>query len=193
MYPNHVKAIHLNYIPGTYQPHLEIDDRTDAEKKFALSVVDWKQSHGAYSHVQANEPQTLGIALNDSPMGLAAWLITKFREWADCEGDLEKRFTKDELLANITLYWFTQTITSSIRMYWENSRVPLILRPDEKVTVPCGVARFPREAPFPPREWVERGYNLLHWTEMPTGGHFAAAEEPALLAEDLRTFFRNYR
>ena len=126
-------------------------------------------------------------------MGLAAWLVTKFREWSDCDGDVEKRFTKDALLANISLYWFTQTITSSVRMYYEGRLAPLRLGRGESVAAPCAVARFPIESPFPPREWVERGYNVVRWTEMPRGGHFAAAEEPALLADDLRSFFRGFR
>lgn len=193
LFPDHVKAIHLNYIPGSYQPYLEQDDRTAAEREFAQMVDGWLQKHGAYSHVQRNEPQTLGIALNDSPMGLAAWLVTKFREWSDCDGDVEKRFSKDALLSNISLYWFTQTITSSVRMYYESRLAPLQLGRGERVPAPCAIARFPIESPFPPREWVERGYNVVRWTEMPRGGHFAAAEEPALLADDLRSFFRDFR
>jgi hypothetical protein len=97
------------------------------------------------------------------------------------------------LLSNVTLYWMTETIHSSFRLYYEGRKAPLHLGPDDFVRVPCAIARFPKEEPFPPRAWIERGYNVQHWTDMPRGGHFAAAEEPALLAEDIRTFFRRFR
>jgi pimeloyl-ACP methyl ester carboxylesterase len=192
-YPESVVALHLNYIPGSYQPQLDGEEPSPAERRFLAGVDTWQSAHGAYSHVQRNEPQTLAPALNDSPIGLAAWIITKFREWSDCGGDLARRFTRDELLANVSLYWFTETIASSCRRYYEGSRSPLRLGAERRITVPCAIARFPVEDPFPPREWVERGYNVQRWTEMPRGGHFAAMEEPSLLADDLRAFFRPLR
>ncbi len=133
------------------------------------------------------------FGLNDSPAGLAAWILEKFREWSDCDGDLYRRFTRDELLANVTLYWMTETIHSSFRLYFEGRKAPLQFGPADFVHVPCAIAHFPKELLFPPREWVERGYNIQHWRDMPHGGHFAAAEEPELLAEDIRTFFRQLR
>lgn len=193
-YPAHVQALHLNYIPGSYSPYIEPGAPvTSAEAAFEEWTKEWNEEHGAYSHVQAKEPQTLGMALNDSPIGLAAWIITKFREWSDCNGEVETRFTKDELLTNVSLYWFTQTITSSFRLYYEGSRAPLRLAPGQRIKPPCGVARFPKELPVPPRERIERAYNVTRWTEMPRGGHFAAAEEPELLAADLQKFFRPLR
>lgn len=193
-YPERVWALHLNYIPGSYSPYLEPDvPLTPAEIAFEKKAAEWRDEHGAYSHVQTKEPQTLGMALNDSPIGLAAWIITKFREWSDCNGDVETRFSKDELLANVSLYWFTQTITSSFRLYYEGSKAPLRLARGQRIKPPCGVAHFPKELPLPPRERIERGYNVTHWTAMPRGGHFAAAEEPELLAADLREFFRPLR
>jgi len=106
----------------------------------------------------------------------------------------DRRFTKDELLSNITLYWMTQTIHSSCRLYYEDNRTtPLHFQKGDYVTVPCGIARFPKEAPLAPKRWVERGFNVQHWTEMPRGGHFAALEEPELLVEDIRSFFRPLR
>jgi hypothetical protein len=143
--------------------------------------------------VQRTKPQTLAYGLNDSPAGLAAWIVEKFRAWGDCDGDVERRFSKDQLLTNITIYWATQTIHSSTRLYYESLKRPLQFGPGERIHTPCGVALFPKEAPAPPREWVERVYDVRRWTAMPRGGHFAAMEESALLAEDIRAFFRPLR
>jgi len=187
-----VAAIHLNYIPGSYRPFVD-GEPTAAEKQFLADADDWWARRGAYGHVQRNEPQTLAFALNDSPMGLAAWIVTKLREWADCDGRLERRFTFDEILTHVSLYWFTETIGSSCRRYFDGRLAPLHFGRGDRVSVPCGIARFPKEEPFPPREWIERGYDVARWTEMPRGGHFASMEEPALLAEDIRGFFRPYR
>ena len=193
-HPERVLAFHLNYIPGSYLPFVDASSPTNQEEKdFLASAERWIDRKGAYWHVQRNEPQTLAAALNDSPMGLAAWLIDKYRDWADCDGDVERRFTKDELLAHVSLYWLTETIGSSMRLYVESSKAPLHFAKGERVEVPCGVARFPKEDPMPPRCWAERVYNVQRWTEMPRGGHFAAWEEPELLAQDLREFFRPYR
>jgi pimeloyl-ACP methyl ester carboxylesterase len=185
-----VIGIHLNYIPGSYRPWVDPGvPVSDDERQFLADADRWYQEHGAYAHVQGREPQTLGCALNDSPAGLAAWILEKFRLWADCGGDLANRFSRDELLANVTLYWMTQTIASSSRLYLETRRHPVHFTRNERVDVPCAIARFPLESPFPPRSWIERGYNVRRWTEMPRGGHFAAMEEPELLAADVRTFF----
>jgi pimeloyl-ACP methyl ester carboxylesterase len=191
LHPDHVLGIHLNYIPGSYRPYLEATAKLlPAEQKFLADAARWYDENGAYAHVQATRPQTPAYALNDSPAGLAAWILEKFRNWSDCDGDLLSTFTPDELLGNVTLYWMTQTIHSSFRLYYENKKAPLHLEKDAFVHPPCGIAHFPREILFPPREWVERGYNVERWTEMPRGGHFAAAEQPELLAEDIRAFFR---
>lgn len=186
-----VAGIHLNYIPGSYRPALQEEAAlAPVEQEFLKELDRWYWEHGAYAHLQRNEPQTPAYALNDSPAGLAAWIVEKFQRWSDCAGDVETRFTKDELLANVTLYWMTETISSSFRLYNETKKMPLQFAPGDFVHAPCAVARFPLEAPFPPREWVARGYNILRWTEMSRGGHFAAAEEPELLAADVSTFFR---
>ena len=166
---------------------------TDAEKTHMREREEWQQSEGGYAHIQGTKPQTLAYGLNDSPVGLAAWIVEKYRTWSDCGGDVEKRFTKDELLTTVTIYWATETITSSTRMYKENQRYTWTLSPDERVEVPTGVAAFPAEISRPPREWGERSYNLQSWTPMPSGGHFAALEEPQILAEDIRNFFRPLR
>jgi pimeloyl-ACP methyl ester carboxylesterase len=116
---------------------------------------------------------------------LAAWILEKFREWADPGSAL----SLDAILTNVMVYWVTNTIASSVRLYLESARTPLRFTPGERLAVPCGIARFPREAPFPPRAWVERVYDVKRWTEMPRGGHFAAFEEPGLLATDVAAFF----
>ena len=166
---------------------------TDPEKTHMREREEWQQSEGGYAHIQGTKPQTLAYGLNDSPVGLAAWIVEKYRTWSDCGGDVEKRFTKDELLTTVTIYWATETITSSTRMYKENQRYTWTLSPDERIEVPTGVAAFPAEISRPPREWGERSYNLQSWTPMPSGGHFAALEEPQILAEDIRQFFRPLR
>ena len=189
-----ILGIHLNYIPGSYRPHLEAGVAlTAGEERFLNDAGRWYEENGAYAHAQRTRPQTAAYGLNDSPAGLAAWMLEKFREWSDCDGDVYRRFTRDELLANATLYWMTETIHSSSRLYYEGGKAPLRFGPDDFVSAPCAIARFPKELPFPPRDWAERGYNVQRWTEMPGGGHFAAAEEPEALAEDIRAFFRGRR
>ncbi|HEY7618060.1 MAG TPA: alpha/beta fold hydrolase [Terriglobales bacterium] len=193
-HPERLIGIHLNYIPGSYYPHLEPGaEIAPVEREFLQKAAEWEENCGGYLHLQATQPQTLAYSLNDSPAGLAAWILEKFRSWADCDGDLSRRFTTDELLTNVTLYWMTETIHSSCRLYYETTRAPLRFAKGDYVRVPCAIAHFPKEEPFPPRPWIERGYNIQHWTEMPAGGHFAAAEEPALLAQDIRNFFRPFR
>lgn len=189
-----IVGLHLNFIPGSYRPHLEgSPGLAPVEEEFIRSGARWAEERGAYSHIQRTRPQTASYALNDSPAGLAAWILEKFREWSDCGGDLHQIFSRDELLANVTLYWLTETIGSSFRMYFENRRAPLQFERGEFVRPPCAIAHFPKEILFPPRQWVERGYNVQRWTEMPRGGHFAAMEQPRLLAEDIRAFFRALR
>src|SRR5262249_19514267 len=144
------------------------------------------QNHRAYGAIQGTRPQTLGFALNDSPAGLAAWVIDKFWAWSDHGGNLEKSFTRDELLTNVMIYWVTETPASAARIYFERKFHTGERKPGR---VPVGVALFPREINVPPRKWAEAQYNLVHWTEMPRGGHFAALEQPGLLVEDVRTFF----
>lgn len=128
-----------------------------------------------------------------SPVGLAAWIVDKFRSWSDCDGDIERRFTRDELLTCVSLYRYTRSMPSAVTLYWENRRRPHHFKRAERVRVPVGVAHFPREIPIPPRSYVERGYNVTRWTAMARGGHFAAHEEPDVLADDLREFTRPLR
>lgn len=187
-------GIHLNYIPGSYRPYLPPGTTpTEPEERFLARAASWFDENGAYAHLQGTRPNTPAYALNDSPAGLAAWIVEKFRDWSDCAGDVYRIFTRDELLRNITLYWMTETISSSFRLYYEGRKTPLRFSADDFVRVPCGIAHFPKEIVFPPREWVQRGYNVQHWSELPRGGHFAALEQPEILAADVRAFFRTLR
>ncbi len=119
--------------------------------------------------------------------------MEKFRTWSDCDGHPENVFTRDQLITNVMVYWVTQTITSSARLYWEHQHVGSGEAPPQYVGVPTGVARYPKEVLRFPRSWVERRYNVTHWAVMPRGGHFAAMEQPELFTEDLRNFFRTVR
>ena len=188
-HPDLLSGLLLNYIPGSYQPFLAAGDTlTEEEKLYLESAEDWHKREGAYSHQQRTKPLSLAYGLNDSPVGLCAWILEKFYGWSDCHGDIETVFSKSELLSNISLYWFTETIHSSIRLYNENMKVPLNFSENEFVRVPVGIARFHKEEPFPPRRFIERGYNIQHWTEISPGGHFAAMEQPHLLAEEIIRF-----
>ncbi|MQG29167.1 MAG: epoxide hydrolase [SAR202 cluster bacterium] len=166
---------------------------TDSEQALIAQRDKWFQDEGGYNHIQGTKPQTLAYGLNDSPVGLAAWIVEKYRTWSDCGGDVEKSYTKDELLTIVTIYWVTQTISSSTRMYFENQKHLWTMEKDQKVPTPAGMAMFPQEISKPPREWGERSYDVRRWTEMASGGHFAALEEPQLLAEEVRAFFRDFR
>lgn len=189
-----VDGVHLNYLPGSYEPAIDpAAPLTDDEQAFLKQRTDWVAMEGGYAHVHATKPQTLAVALNDSPAGLAAWIAEKFRTWSDCDGDVARRFSHDTLLTGISLYWFTSCIGSSMQMYWENRLQPMRFAPGQRVAAPVGFARFPKEISRPPRSWLERVFDVVQWTDMPSGGHFSALEEPDLLADDIRRFFRRFR
>jgi pimeloyl-ACP methyl ester carboxylesterase len=185
LFPSRLAAIHLNYIPGSYAPFVE-GSLTDEEKQFLHDAESWFAESGGYAAVQRTRPLSLGYALADSPVGLAAWIAQMFHEWADPQSNI----SLDELLSNITIYWVTNTIHSSMRLYLESTRTPLRFERGERLPVPCGIARFPLEAPFPPRSWIERVYDVQHWTDMPRGGHFAAMEAPDDFARDVTEFLQ---
>lgn len=187
-HPERVLGLHLNYIPGSYRPGLAPDaELAPDERAYLAFVADWSQREGAYSHLHRTRPHALSVGLTDSPAGLAAWILEKFAAWADCDRDLT-RLPAELLAANLTLYWVTGSLATSIEYYRDVAQQPFHLRPGERVRPPCAIARFPREAPLPPCRWIERGYNIVRWTEQPRGGHFAALEQPALLADDVRSF-----
>ena len=191
--PGEVVGIHQNFIMRVLPPPGRPEEMSAAERAYLVELAQWADVEGAYGHIQGTRPQTLGYALTDSPVGLAGWISEKFRVWSDCGGVVENCFTHDQLLTNISIYWFTGNITSSLRLYKERARSAPQLAPGTRIVTPFGHARFPREIMRPPRDWAERIYNVQHWTEMPRGGHFAAMEQPGLLAGDIQTFFRALR
>ena len=191
-FPQHVAGIHLNMVGIAPHP-ANRQNLSPAEQTWMKDMDKWRSEETGYQGIQGTKPQTLGYGLNDSPVGLCAWIVEKFRTWSDCGGDLARSYTKDQLLTNVMIYWVTQTINSSTRLYYEERHHPWRLGKDEKVAVPTGIASFPAELARPPREWAERAYNVSHWTQMPSGGHFAALEKPQLLLEDIRKFFRTVR
>jgi len=188
---DHCAGIHIN-MPMAL-PVADDAQLTDAEKARLGDMAQFQANETGYQQIQGTKPQTLGYGLSDSPAGLAAWIVEKFRTWSDCGGDVERCFSKDELLANITLYWVTETITSSTRLYYEVRKTGRAGFTQGRVEVPVGVALFPVEIFKPPRRWVENHYHVTHWTEFETGGHFAAMEQPGALVGDMRTFFATVR
>jgi len=170
------------------------------EQRYLDATSKWQQTDGAYALIQGTRPYTLARGLNDSPVGLASWIVDKFHAWSDCDGNVERRFTKDELLANVTLYWVTGTIGSSFLPYAAFVNAGALTWAVEafkqwvgSTDVPAAFAMFPKDISQPPREWAARFFNVQRWTEMPRGGHFAALEEPELLVDDIRRFFRPLR
>jgi pimeloyl-ACP methyl ester carboxylesterase len=195
--PHQIIGLHLPGMMDFSALRSDAPPLSEQERAYFAELERWMQAEGGYMHIQRTKPQTLAYGLNDSPAGLAAWIVEKFRSWSDCDGEVERRFTKEELLTNISLYWFTQTIPSSIRRYYENEHTPPTpWRKGECVEVPCAITRFENRRdhlPQQPRALAERVYNVVRWTQMPRGGHFPALEEPELLVEDLRVFFRPLR
>jgi pimeloyl-ACP methyl ester carboxylesterase len=183
----HADAVAGIHVPGLWSKPAEGPPLTAAERDFVARRDQWQANEAGYALEQATKPLTLAAALADSPAGLAAWLVEKHAAWSDCGGDIERAFSKDQLLTTLMIYWVSGTIGSSFLPYYQGRHHPgPPLRP---VGVPTAVAVFPADLPSPPREWVERTCRVVQWTEMPRGGHFPAAEEPGLLAADLRTFF----
>lgn len=190
----HVAGLHLNMCfgpaPSGADPNAGLTDRERERLKVRQA---FQNEETGYQQIQGTKPQTLGVALNDSPVGLAAWIVEKFRTWCDCEGNPETVFTRDELLTNITLYWVTQTAASSARIYYESRHAAPNPNAGRRIEVPTACADFPKEIIWSPRQWLEGRYNIVRWTEMPKGGHFAAFEQPALFVEDVRAFFSGVR
>lgn len=190
--PDSMLGIHLSTLD--VRPYTGAGARplTPAERDYLAAVGRWEDTERGYSAVQSTKPQTLGYALNDSPAGLAAWILEKWRSWSDSGGDLDAHLPRDLLLTILTVYWATGTITSSMRDYADNRWFAEPIGRTDRVRVPTGVAVFANEfvSEFvPPREWAQRLYDVRRWTLMPRGGHFAAAEQPDLLARDIAAFF----
>ena len=191
--PERLIALHT-LMPTTPPPVVgaDVQPLTAAEQRFAELQRRWQQEEGGYNAIQETRPQTLAYGLHDSPAGLAAWIVEKWRAWTDPAGDLDRYFAKDLLLTNVTLYWVTGTANSANRSYDE--RVREARRITSRIAVPTGVALTSEPIQAPPRERAERSYaDIRRWVALPRGGHFVAAEAPDVLAEELRAFFRPFR
>lgn len=192
-------GVHLTDVPF-WHLFQKPDDLSRDEQRYLDATTKWQEKDGAYALIQGTRPYSLSRALNDSPAGLASWMVDKFHAWSDCHGDVERSFTKDELLTNVTLYWVTETIGSSFLPYADFANAGALTWMKEafrqwigSTGVPAAFALFPKDISNPPREWASRYFNVQRWTEMPRGGHFAALEEPRLLVDDIRDFFRPLR
>ncbi|WP_432849657.1 epoxide hydrolase family protein [Amycolatopsis sp. CA-161197] len=190
---DHLIGIHLNLMGAT--PALDGTPLTPAEDAFLAQAEHFFTAEGAYAQLQGTKPATLAAGLSDSPAGLAAWIVEKFRAWSDCGGDVESVFSKDELLTDITLYWLTGTIATSARLYYETMHTEGMLGRNTPgyVATPTGFASFAKDNFTPPEEWVRRAYNLTRFTRFDDGGHFAALERPDELVTEIREFFRPLR
>ncbi len=190
--PEHVAGVHLNMVIAFPPADLDMSALSDAERDSLASLDHYQRDENGYARIQGTRPQTIGYALDDSPAGLAAWIVEKFRAWTDCAGDVERCLTKDVMLDNIMLYWLTGTAHSAGRLYYEVEHGGASA-PNARVEVPVGVSAFPGEVLRFPRSWADQRYNIVRWTDMPRGGHFAALEQPELLVDDVRSFFRMVR
>jgi pimeloyl-ACP methyl ester carboxylesterase len=188
----HLVGIHLN-MPLAFPPPEGMEGLTESELADMADYQDFDTNGTGYQKIQGTKPQSLGFGLNDSPAGLLAWITEKFHAWTDCDGDIESAVSRDRLLTNVMVYWVSECITSSTRLYYETFKSGRVGVLGKKIEVPTGIARFPKEIMRFPRKWVENNYNVTHWTDMPKGGHFAAMEQPERFIEDVRTFFRTVR
>jgi microsomal epoxide hydrolase len=188
--PRTVAAVHVNAVSVLPAPgDLAEPPLSEAEQAYVESGSRWRRREGFHLFLHSAAPDAVGVAFNDSPAGLAAWLVDKYRRWSDCEGQVERRFSKDQLCDFLTMYWVTGTIASSMRLYLGERRDRWRLAPGERIGPPAAAADFPAEIVRAPRDWAERIFSdLRRWTEMPRGGHFAAFEEPRLLADDVVEF-----
>lgn len=185
-HPDRVMAIHLNMLPVPAPKGPDaLAGVSEEEAAHIEEARRWRREETGYQAIQSTRPQSLAYGLTDSPAGLAGWIVEKFRAWSDCGGDLERSFTKDRLLDNLSVYWLTRTINSSTRLYHEN----LGRREPFTVAVPTGYSCFPGEMFRPPRAWADRCFNVTRWTNPPRGGHFAAMEVPDLFVREVRDFF----
>jgi microsomal epoxide hydrolase len=183
-HPDRVVGIHLNLLASRRDPATVVDP------KFQQQLAHFLKEETGYQAIQGTKPQTLAFGLTDSPAGLAAWIVEKFRTWSDCDGVPERAIPRDEMLANITFYWLTGAIGSSFWPYYARLHEGWPIPEGKTIDVPTGYAEFPREILSPPRSMAEKTYtDIRRWTVMPRGGHFAALEQPELLADDVSAFF----
>lgn len=192
VYPERLCGIHLNFL-GLFRDAASPGHPTAEEAQYLQEIEHWLAEEVGYQWIQGTKPQTLAYGLTDSPVGLAAWIVEKFRTWSDCGGEVEQCFTKDEMLTNIMLYWATGAIHSAFWPYYSTRHGDWTLPASPRINVPTAYMAFPREIIRPPRTLVERVLNIQRWTTAARGGHFAALEQPAALAADIRAFFRDLR
>lgn len=186
-HPEAVAGLHINFarVPADLDP----ESLTQAEQEWIAFRAAFEREETGYSRIQRTRPQTLGYALNDSPVGLLSWILEKYWAWTDHDDDLWATLDRDRVLTNVTLYWLTGTALSASRIYYEAEHDPEASG-SGPMNVPTGYARYPKEPWAPPREMVERSYRLTHYADMPVGGHFPAMEQPEAFAADVATFFR---
>jgi pimeloyl-ACP methyl ester carboxylesterase len=191
--PDHLVGMHVNLLVGLPpgKPD-DFEDLTEAESLRLARFNEYMQTGQGYVALQASKPQTLAFGLLDSPVGLLSWIAEKFWAWTDNDGQIEDAITLDELLTNVSIYWFTRTAGSSARMYYESMATMSVVAPPT-TRVPLGVASFPKEVLMARRRWIEDTNQIAQWSEFDRGGHFAALEEPDLLVDDIREFFRPLR
>jgi microsomal epoxide hydrolase len=193
-HPDRMIGIHINLMMAVGRDPKAFGNPTEEEQRYLRELAHWMREETGYQSIQGTRPQTLAFALTDSPAGLAAWIVEKFRAWSDCGGEVERAISRDRMLADIALYWFTGAIGSSFWPYYARLHGSVIVPPGETISVPTGYAQFPREILKPPRTAAARVFkDIRRWSIMPRGGHFAALEQPELLAEEVRAFFRELR
>ena len=187
-------GIHINLMMAVGRDPSAFPNPTEEERQYLSELAHWIREGTGYQWIQGTRPQTLAFGLTDSPAGLAAWIVEKFRAWSDCGGHVESAIGRDRMLADIALYWFTGAIGSSFWPYYARLHGAAILPAGETISVPTGYAQFPREILRPPRSATARVFtDIRRWSVMPKGGHFAALEQPALLADEVAAFFRELR
>jgi pimeloyl-ACP methyl ester carboxylesterase len=192
-HPGRMIGLHFTMLA----PPVDVALLTPEQREWWDALQQHRDREWGYVHLQRTKPQTPAVGLTDSPAGLAAWILEKWWRWSDCADasgvrDLSRAFTRDELLTNVAIYWFTRTIGPSMRMYHETFGAGASLPPRARVDVPTGVTLF-RDPNGPPRELVEPWYDLRSFTTVERGGHFPALENPDALVRELRDFFRLLR
>jgi microsomal epoxide hydrolase len=180
-YPEHLSGIYLNDVGLIRDLIVYRDNLTDEEKLYYEIVSKWIKEEAGYMNIQSTKPQTLAFALSDSPIGLAAWIFEKFQSW----GDWQSCLSYEDVITNIMIYWLTNTIYTSCRIYHENSNH---LTPVGDITVPTGVSLFSKDINLPPKSWIEKHINLVHFSRIEGGGHFTAMENPSAYCEDFVKF-----
>ena len=189
-FPEHLYGLYLTMVAAGPPAGSDGSELRDNEKEWVAANAAFFAEESGYLQIQATRPQTLAYGLTDSPAGLAGWIVEKLRAWSDCGGDLESAISRDDILANITLYWVTGTANSAARIYLEAMRAGQLQPIASRIQVPTACAIFPKETVRSPRAWADEAWDVRRWTEMPRGGHFAALEVPDLLVPDVCAFYR---